>query len=94
MLFYLMTGESKLIFTQIACAEMNPSQSISKQLQIPNFMSDALPRDCIRIESLGVGDQFKRGACVNFDVYTISDLTRRSESVNLLEQSLASKTIT
>ena len=40
-----------------------------------------------------VADQLGHGLGVNLDVYTISDLTQRSESVNLLEQSLASTAI-
>ena len=37
-----------------------------------------------------VADQLGHGLEVNLDVYTISDLGQRLESVNLLEQSLAS----
>ena len=37
-----------------------------------------------------VADQFGHLLGVNLDVYTISDLGQRLESVNLLEQSLAS----
>jgi hypothetical protein len=33
-----------------------------------------------------VADQLGHGLGVNLDVYTISDLTQRLESVNLLEQ--------
>jgi integrase len=40
-----------------------------------------------------VADQLGHGLGVNLDVYTISDLTQRLESVNLLEQSLASPSI-
>jgi hypothetical protein len=40
-----------------------------------------------------VADQLGHGLGVNLDVYTISDLTQRHESVNLLEQSLASSAI-
>ena len=36
-----------------------------------------------------VADQLGHGLGVSLDVYTISDLTQRLESVNLLEQSLA-----
>jgi hypothetical protein len=36
-----------------------------------------------------VADQLGHGLGVNLDVYTISDLTQRLKSVNLLEQSLA-----
>jgi hypothetical protein len=38
-------------------------------------------------------DQLGHGLGVNLDVYTISDLGQRLESVNLLEQSLASSAI-
>lgn len=41
----------------------------------------------------GVADQLGHGLGVNLDVYTISDLTQRLESVSLLEQSLASTAI-
>jgi len=40
-----------------------------------------------------VADQLDHGLGVNLDVYTISDLTQRLESVNLLEQSLASTSV-
>ena len=40
-----------------------------------------------------VADQLAHGLGMNLDVYTISDLTQRLESVNLLEQSLASTAI-
>jgi hypothetical protein len=45
------------------------------------------------IDSKLVADQLGNGLVVNLDVYTISDLTQRLESVNLLEQSLASTAI-
>jgi hypothetical protein len=37
-----------------------------------------------------VADQLGHGLGVNFEVYTISDLAQRLDSVNLLEQSLGS----
>jgi integrase len=40
-----------------------------------------------------VADQLGHGLGVNLDVYTVSDLGQRLESVNLLEQSLASAAI-
>ena len=40
-----------------------------------------------------VPDQLGHGLGVNLNVYTISDLGQRLESVNLLEQSLASPAI-
>jgi hypothetical protein len=40
-----------------------------------------------------VADQLGRGLGVNFNVYTISDLGQRIESVNLLEQRLASAAV-
>jgi len=40
-----------------------------------------------------VADQLGHGLGVNLNVYTISDLGERLESVNLLEQSLASPAI-
>ena len=40
-----------------------------------------------------VADQLGHGLGVNLDVYTISDLSQRLDSVNLLEQSLASTAI-
>jgi integrase len=40
-----------------------------------------------------VADQLGHGLGVNLDVYTISDLGQRLESVNILEQALASTTI-
>jgi hypothetical protein len=45
------------------------------------------------IEPKLVADQLGHGLVANLDVYTISDLGQRLESVNLLEQSLASTTI-
>ena len=43
-----------------------------------------------RMDPKLVADQLGHGLGVNLDVYTISDLIQRLESVNLLEQSLAS----
>jgi hypothetical protein len=40
-----------------------------------------------------VADQLGHGLGVNLGVYTISDLGQRLESVNLLEQSLASTAV-
>jgi hypothetical protein len=40
-----------------------------------------------------VADQLGHGVGVSLDVYTISDLGQRLESVNLLEQSLASNAV-
>jgi|SRR6185295_11750763 len=40
-----------------------------------------------------IADQLGHGLGVNLDVYTISDLGQRLESVNLLEQSLTSTAI-
>jgi integrase len=40
-----------------------------------------------------VADQLGHGLGVNLDVYTISNLGQRLESVNLLEQSLASTAV-
>ena len=45
------------------------------------------------IDPKSVADQLGHGIGVNIDTYTISDLTQRLESVNLLEQSLASAAI-
>ena len=46
-----------------------------------------------RVNPKLVADQLGHGLGVNLDVYTISDLTQRLESVNLLEQSLGSTAV-
>jgi hypothetical protein len=45
------------------------------------------------IDPKSVADQLGHGLGVNLDVYTISDLGQRLESVNLLELSLASTAV-
>jgi hypothetical protein len=58
----------------------------------------ARPMHAIRLRKAGidpklVADQLGQGLVVNLDVYTISDLEQRLESMNLLKQSLSSMAV-
>jgi hypothetical protein len=47
----------------------------------------------VEIDPKLVAEQLGHGPGVNLDVYSISDLTQRLESLNLPEQSLASTAV-